>query len=1390
MSEKSQEFSGFDLKTNRQKMTALVISYNRAKLIGTCLRALAFADEILVVDKSSTDGTAEIAAMLADRVISVPWSPVVEDTRAFAIAQCKYDWVLCLDDDECLSTAAIDFFRNEMLAPRAKVYAIAQRHYILGRHDERAYYWPEHQVRFFDRNTIDINPAVHGGFGIKTDAFHQISPDSGICLHHLSNKDVSQWIEKANRYTSVSNRVSEDDGGRDLIGFAHNRIAAWVGQSTIEDRGAYPAAVAVLRAVYDIIDRLKLWESEEEGGGDAAFEAICRKLNAEYAQIYGSGNLPAPHPARAGRVEVMDRPRQPEEERNFDGDSRVPASRARLLRGIIETTRAQADNALSQLAAAELRVEAAELRAGQIEVVRRQLEERLAVVERLYATRLDTACREARISLAKQRQIETQLDNVLSSEFWKITAPLRFLTSFFRGLAFRNGHRVHIALRALKPTNIDHRREVLRALRRRVSAVIGLAPPMSDAAIRDQHVRSSGAANSVAPKSIKHLAPHEAAVVSYPLWLRRFDTPTAIELEYLEQSGIKFPEIRIVARFSGETHHLIDRTVKALKTSIGIRWNAVFISDDADHNAFQMACAEAFQDDTRFHLQDPHPDFMSEFVVLLEAGAIPRNHGIRLLVEPMIRNADLALVYSDEDRLSSAGRPEFPWLKPEYDPLLAAQGMLFGRMFSIRTDRGCSRLAIEMILDPGCSILEIAKEITRGVSKDRIGHAAHVLFHDAQPPAPVLPLLRPALETLPVVSIIIPTRDRWDFLGPCLASLRITDWPAARLEIIVVDNGSTDIEVLENLAGAEARNEIRVIRDDRKFNFAALNNLAAKAARGDVFVLLNNDTEIIDPAWLRKLCAYAVLPDVGAVGAKLLYSDRTVQHGGVILGIQGVAGHAHLFLDENEGGYQQLANVTHEVAAVTGACLAVSRVAFEAVGGLREEFAVAFNDIVFCMDLHDTGRRNIYVADCVLIHHESKTRGFDTTPQKIEIARSEALLTWRFHSALMRDDPCYSPNLSLESPYELAFAPRRRALWRRPVAAPLKVMMLSSTYARGHGVAVVIDLQVRALRERGHEVILAGTKSSRDFTYDDMAVMEVSDSRSAATLGADLQVDVIVVHTPPFFGVARWTGSYPPVLAYDYGEPPADFFPDAAVRREILAEKNLSLRMCTKVFTISEAIADESLVPPDGVIPLGNSHLGTWAPVFAEQREAVRRNRGWDSHFVILNVCRFHAGERSYKGIDQYAEVLSVLKSVDPELAANCVFVLCGKGDAQDVAEVQLQGLTAIANVSDEELIELYAAADMYMNFSRWEGYNLGIGQALAMGLPVIASDIPAHRAFGITVKDNPVSAAFSLRDQLRNPTERIPRLWTWDEPLRLFTEMVERMAMTSPESSTADDAS
>lgn len=271
------------VNNQRQKISAMVISYNQVSLIGTCLRALSFADEVVVIDKSSNDGTAEVAAKFADRVITVPWTPVVEDTRAFAIAECQYEWILCLDDDECLSVEAVQFIENELSAPRADIYGLPMRHYIIGKHDESAYYWPEYKRHFFKRSAVDIVGTVHGGMKFKTDSIYDISPDSGACIHHLSHASVSQWIEKSNRYTSQPDRVASQGDSQDLAEYAHSRINEFVGKSNSSARDDYVTAVAVLRATYDIIDRLKVWETQSGLRGTQEFDRICRELDGLYA---------------------------------------------------------------------------------------------------------------------------------------------------------------------------------------------------------------------------------------------------------------------------------------------------------------------------------------------------------------------------------------------------------------------------------------------------------------------------------------------------------------------------------------------------------------------------------------------------------------------------------------------------------------------------------------------------------------------------------------------------------------------------------------------------------------------------------------------------------------------------------------------------------------------------------------------------------------------------------------------------------------------------------------------------------------------------------------------------------------------------------------------------
>jgi glycosyltransferase involved in cell wall biosynthesis len=268
----------------RQRVSACVITHNRAAIVATCLRALQFADEVILVDKSSTDGTRRATRGLADRVMTVPWSPTVEDTRAYAVSLCQYPWVLLLDDDEILSPEAVRFIRGELADPRAEIYAFPLRHYVLGWHDERAYYWPEHHVRLFRRDSVAFGAIVHGGVSLLSDRVMHVPVESGACIHHLSHPDVAGWIERTNRYTGRRDRVRvetdrEDD---DLIAFAHARIDHWIARSRPAGGDDYPAAVAVLRAVYDIVDRLKTWEEVRGLDGAERFREVCAALEAAH----------------------------------------------------------------------------------------------------------------------------------------------------------------------------------------------------------------------------------------------------------------------------------------------------------------------------------------------------------------------------------------------------------------------------------------------------------------------------------------------------------------------------------------------------------------------------------------------------------------------------------------------------------------------------------------------------------------------------------------------------------------------------------------------------------------------------------------------------------------------------------------------------------------------------------------------------------------------------------------------------------------------------------------------------------------------------------------------------------------------------------------------------
>lgn len=262
------------------KISGFVIAYNRMEILETCLQSIRWVDELIVVDKSSTDATPEIAKHYADRYLNVPWSPTVEETRAYALDHTAHNFIVFLDDDECLSVEAAKFLRSEAKNPRAKAYSLACRHYILGEHSEGAYYWPESHIRAFVRGAVQFHATVHGGHSVVGEVYN-VPQDAGICFHNFSHPDVATWIEKTNRYTGSHDRVAAvSDAPEDMRTYARERLDYWLNQRP--NSGSYADKVAILRAIYDIVDILKLHETERELSGEVMFEKVMAQLRREY----------------------------------------------------------------------------------------------------------------------------------------------------------------------------------------------------------------------------------------------------------------------------------------------------------------------------------------------------------------------------------------------------------------------------------------------------------------------------------------------------------------------------------------------------------------------------------------------------------------------------------------------------------------------------------------------------------------------------------------------------------------------------------------------------------------------------------------------------------------------------------------------------------------------------------------------------------------------------------------------------------------------------------------------------------------------------------------------------------------------------------------------------
>lgn len=270
------------------------------------------------------------------------------------------------------------------------------------------------------------------------------------------------------------------------------------------------------------------------------------------------------------------------------------------------------------------------------------------------------------------------------------------------------------------------------------------------------------------------------------------------------------------------------------------------------------------------------------------------------------------------------------------------------------------------------------------------------------------------LDEEPLVSVIIPNKDHRADLDLCLTSL-LDKGTYRNLEVIVVENNSTEPETFDYYEELqEKRKNVRVVTWKREFNFSAINNYGVTFAHGEYLLFLNNDVEVIEPDVIREMLGYARRDDVGIVGARLLYQDDTIQHAGVVIGFGGIAGHTFIGLHQAENSYFHRAMCAQDYSAVTAACMMSKRSLFDQVGGFREELAVAFNDIDYCLKIRSLGKKVVYNPYALLYHYESKSRGLEDTPEKVErFNREVARFIGYWPEIVINGDPYYNPNLTL-----------------------------------------------------------------------------------------------------------------------------------------------------------------------------------------------------------------------------------------------------------------------------------------------------------------------------------------------------------------------------------------
>lgn len=575
--------------------------------------------------------------------------------------------------------------------------------------------------------------------------------------------------------------------------------------------------------------------------------------------------------------------------------------------------------------------------------------------------------------------------------------------------------------------------------------------------------KSQGSA-ALAGKIANKIKTASTREIPYQKWIVRH-LPGTKELERQRREKFEYqPKISIVIPLYKTPEKYLRQLVETVKAQTYPNWE-LCLSDGSGENSpiAELLKSLAASDERIRVISHKEPLQISEntnagieiatgdYIAFADHDDELTPHALFECVKALNKNRDIRLLYSDEDKMSMDGHKFFqPHFKPDYNPdllctvnyichLFVVDKKIIDQIGMLRKEYDgaqdydfifrCTEKAKEIrhipkvlyhwrchkdstasnpesklyAFDAGArAIMDHYKRV--GIEAERVEKGVdYGIYHSVY-----------KIQGEPLVSIIIPNKDHHTDLDLCLRAIE-TRATYRNVEFIIVENNSTEKETFEYYEKIQKEfSNVHVVTWEREFNYSAINNFGVTFAKGEYLLFLNNDTELIAENFIEEMLGLCQREDVGAVGARLLYQDDTIQHAGVVVGFGGIAGHTFIGLHKAENSYFHRAMSTQDYSAVTAACLMTKKALFDEVGGFTEKLAVAFNDIDYCMKVRASNHLVVYNPYALLYHYESKSRGLEDTPEKVaRFNREIKIFSERWPEILKDGDPYYNPNLTL-----------------------------------------------------------------------------------------------------------------------------------------------------------------------------------------------------------------------------------------------------------------------------------------------------------------------------------------------------------------------------------------